>query len=751
MCLVSLLPPLPRQNGVVIQGVISGITPTAVRLHDRVHPIQFDFLVIALGGKYTFPFKFGTNTSVDSTAHQTCESSSLTGQVAPATPPGPSTSSDSTSSQPPLQFMLDAQALCFKFYDEVRSSKRIVIIGGGCVGIEVAGELATKYGRYGNGKKTVMGVQQHQPLKFITLIHSSSQLMNRHTGMRDKMREAALDRLRKLGVEVILNERVDLEGIHQFGIDMNDPFLKLGTPFERIKRQGYLVASSILTCFQIRTKSTLTDGTALTDGEYQADMILTCTGTEFDSSLFTDSEIRTAVDHRGRLIVNDYFQLDGYVTSSRREASKRYARLHGGSVGVSSQTGTGLSDPHGQFSYHHPHIFAIGDCCIPRKEVHLNLPPQSSLAQHHARHVATNIGHILVQRPLLPYGRSNPSNISMSIGRNYGLTQVSTSYGIGDTARVVRTSRPCMYVDTHWSLLNQDRTHLSFKGRASQGFMEQMERSVSSSSRRNSRTSQSREESISRDSPSTPSSYPGSPASTCESDVSDVSDGSYAPNLTVSNLRCISGAMDGVVGCSKGMSTLDLPTADETSISSPHPRDSILMRAQAAIVEAKLAELRIARIMATTDITAHAEITDIKTSTVRPSSPIASEQRPSCETQIIDTTDVSRSDPFQVPLSTNASSTLTVSIEPPLPVASPSPPILFVDRRLDELESITPNGKGGGVNDDTTRFDHPSDPDVDPMMMLVDDEEDFDSTRRYFSIVRAKREHRPHTTRTQRA
>lgn len=75
----------------------------------------------------------------------------------------------------------------------------MVLIGGGAVGVELAGEIRSKYS-----------------FKKITLIHSGEQLFNSAKGsaMDDRTRDAALSMLKAMDVDVVLGERVsNLEGL----------------------------------------------------------------------------------------------------------------------------------------------------------------------------------------------------------------------------------------------------------------------------------------------------------------------------------------------------------------------------------------------------------------------------------------------------------------------------------------------------------------------------------------------------------
>ena len=80
--------------------------------------------------------------------------------------------------------------------DKTKNAKRVLIVGGGAVGVEVAGELAT-----------------YCPDKRITLIASTDRLLSR---MSEKFSTAALNILKSKNVDVILNDRIDLKNVENF-------------------------------------------------------------------------------------------------------------------------------------------------------------------------------------------------------------------------------------------------------------------------------------------------------------------------------------------------------------------------------------------------------------------------------------------------------------------------------------------------------------------------------------------------------
>ncbi|KAJ2082790.1 hypothetical protein H4R24_001314 [Coemansia sp. RSA 988] len=83
----------------------------------------------------------------------------------------------------------DARSRLLQLHDDVKQAKSILVIGGGAVGVETAGEIAAEY-----------------PKKKVTLVHSGARLLppNFKSGISD----GAVHKLQQLGVEVVLNERM---------------------------------------------------------------------------------------------------------------------------------------------------------------------------------------------------------------------------------------------------------------------------------------------------------------------------------------------------------------------------------------------------------------------------------------------------------------------------------------------------------------------------------------------------------------
>lgn len=127
----------------IIKGEVSRIFDDYVFVNKE--KIPFDFLVLASGSKYGFPFKDGfvkTSRSNDLRNH----------------------------------------------HGEIEKSDRILIVGGGLVGVELAGEILWKY-----------------PEKEVIIVHSRNQLIQRSN---KKAKEYARKYLEKRGVRLIFGEKV---------------------------------------------------------------------------------------------------------------------------------------------------------------------------------------------------------------------------------------------------------------------------------------------------------------------------------------------------------------------------------------------------------------------------------------------------------------------------------------------------------------------------------------------------------------
>ena len=128
----------------------------------------------------------------------------------------------------PARLQVDEKAECIEFFqaqqDRIKAAEHIVVVGGGAAGVEIAGDIKTKY-----------------PAKTVTLIHSRDRLLNSFgEGLHDIAKEA----LEKLGVELFLGERVTSN-------------METESPTEVTLRSGKILQCDTLVCGQMMAAITL--------------------------------------------------------------------------------------------------------------------------------------------------------------------------------------------------------------------------------------------------------------------------------------------------------------------------------------------------------------------------------------------------------------------------------------------------------------------------------------------------------------
>ncbi|KAJ2346501.1 hypothetical protein GGF43_004971 [Coemansia sp. RSA 2618] len=90
-----------------------------------------------------------------------------------------------------------ARSQLANLHANVEQATSVLVIGGGAVGVEIAGEVA-----------------DHYPSKKVTLVHSGERLLP--LNFKESLSNGAVLKLQQLGVEVVLNERVDIPVDTQF-------------------------------------------------------------------------------------------------------------------------------------------------------------------------------------------------------------------------------------------------------------------------------------------------------------------------------------------------------------------------------------------------------------------------------------------------------------------------------------------------------------------------------------------------------
>ncbi|XP_041453522.1 ferroptosis suppressor protein 1-like [Lytechinus variegatus] len=231
--------------------------------------------------------------------------------------PFPGKITDDTSNQECHDLYKDA-------FEKVKAAQRITVIGGGASGVELAGEIATDF-----------------PKKDVTLIHSRDTLLE--TAVSLKLRNVVKKQLLDLKVNLVMGEKVlDLA---QIPTDLSGGFREVKTD------KGTVVP---------------------------ADLVFICIGMTVNKMAYDDS-LASAMDERGALRVNPYFQVEGYED-----------------------------------------IFAIGDCCTA------NLQKMANKAKAHGESIARNIPMKADGKAMKPY-KSPGVVYAVSVGRNKGAIQLGNT------------------------------------------------------------------------------------------------------------------------------------------------------------------------------------------------------------------------------------------------------------------------------------------------------------------------------------
>jgi len=215
----SIIIPYDRlmNNGHFIVGEVSNITEKEVFLTGEIEPISYDYLIVATGSAYAFPFKVQRGN----------------------------------------------KDLLVKTYQnlqgDIRDAKEILIIGGGPVGIELAGEI----------------LEVH-PKKSVTLVHSHKLLLN--DSEPERLR-AKLDReLTTIGCKLHLGDRAKTEDIKDL----------LEGPINYLRGSRTIEMDS--------------------GKKIDADLVFLATGARINSASYAKS-MKSSISKRNELVVNDHGQV----------------------------------------------------------------------------------------------------------------------------------------------------------------------------------------------------------------------------------------------------------------------------------------------------------------------------------------------------------------------------------------------------------------------------------------------------------
>ncbi len=254
-------------RGTVIQGTVAKVEGTTVYVYGQ-DPIEADYVIFATGSTYPFPAKY----------------SSSRAQV--------------------------AKARLEQLHENLAAAESVLIVGGGTVGIELTGELASAF-----------------PSLQITIVEKADDLLS-NPGYTNELREEIKDQLKELGVRVITGAELAYLPPHNVG--------ELGH-FTVATKDGETVEADIwFQCFGSRATSTV----ATKDGEtVEADIWFQCFGSRANSGYLVGTEYESLLHPDGTLRVEATMQVTGHETvyavgdltdvreSKRADAARQQARV----------------------------------------------------------------------------------------------------------------------------------------------------------------------------------------------------------------------------------------------------------------------------------------------------------------------------------------------------------------------------------------------------------------------------------------
>ncbi|KAJ1650760.1 hypothetical protein IWQ61_008512 [Dispira simplex] len=134
----------------LVQGTVSEVHPSHVLVQETDETYPYDYLIVASGVRFNAPFHFATNDRAEGikAAHA--------------------------------------------YADNVAKATKVLIVGGGPAGVELAGEIKDSY-----------------PDKEVTLVHGDDWLLNDQIPL--KFRRKLTERVHDLGIKLVLNDRLDLD------------------------------------------------------------------------------------------------------------------------------------------------------------------------------------------------------------------------------------------------------------------------------------------------------------------------------------------------------------------------------------------------------------------------------------------------------------------------------------------------------------------------------------------------------------
>ena len=266
------------KNGTVIQGTVSRVEGTTVHIFGR-DPIEADYVVLATGSTYPFPAKY----------------SSARAEV--------------------------AKARLEQLHANLSGARSVLLVGGGTVGIEFTGELASAFPGLG-----------------ITIVEKAPEILST-PGYTDELRREIREQLEQLGVRVVTDSELAYLPPHNVG--------ELGHFVVDTKSGERIEADIWFQCYGSRANSGFLQGTPFEevmrpDGTVRVDSKLRVVGEENiyavgDVTDVRESKRADAARQQARVVIaNIAAQLSGHQAEEEYQPTKEWVILPlGPSMGAS--------------------------------------------------------------------------------------------------------------------------------------------------------------------------------------------------------------------------------------------------------------------------------------------------------------------------------------------------------------------------------------------------------------------------------
>lgn len=342
--------------GSVVHAEVTSVDEHKIMLNGYEEPVKFDYLIICTGSSYPFPGKLQKTR------------------------------------------LSDAVGVFKEAQSHLVGATNVCIIGGGPVGVELAGEIATDY-----------------PDKKVTIISSSAQLCQ-GPGLTEKFSAKIAKQLVALHVDLILGDKAIMEENKMENLRRLKDAAAARDDFDKAKEykaQMEQLDGQELVSFAMRDDVPITYDTnkrvvkTVKGREVTADLTYFCSGLTLNNHALTRFRAPEFMD-KGRLRVDDNLRVLGFKN-----------------------------------------VWALGD--ISNREAAMGY-----LAQRQADYVADYFHKVILKGAAsFPAYVNAPPGALVSVGRNHGVAQIMGGVYGSTFTKFIKSKD--MMVDSNWNAMNMDR------------------------------------------------------------------------------------------------------------------------------------------------------------------------------------------------------------------------------------------------------------------------------------------------------